>query len=90
MGCVGRDPRTAWGLNALLEIVRSLPMVLTDLSLKGISLEIHKGNTSRYFHNVFIGLPNFSDAKQFMTKGGLLSKTLKIYHKISNKSQVFL
>ncbi len=57
MGCVGRDPRTAWGL----EIVRSLPIVLTDLSLRGISLEIHKGNTSRYFHNVFIDLPNLSE-----------------------------
>ena len=39
MGCVGRDPRTAWGMYALLEIVRSLPMFLTDLSLRGISLE---------------------------------------------------
>jgi hypothetical protein len=45
MGCVGRDPRTAWGLYALLEIVRSLPIVLTDLSLRGISLEIHKRAT---------------------------------------------
>ncbi len=39
MGCVGRDPRTAWGMYALLEIVRFLPMFLTDLSLRGISLE---------------------------------------------------
>jgi hypothetical protein len=61
MGCVGRDPRTAWGVYALLEKVRSLPIVLTDLSLRGISLEIHEGNTSRYFHNVFIDLPNLSD-----------------------------
>ena len=50
------DPRTAWGVYALLEIVRSLPMVLTDLTLRDISLEIH----------VTIGRVLFSDPIAFV------------------------
>jgi len=49
LGCIGRDPRTAWGLYALLEIVRFLPMVLTDLSLRGISKKYKKATQAGIF-----------------------------------------
>jgi len=48
-------------------------------------LEIHKGNTSRYFHNVFIDLPNLSDENSLWQKGVFFQKHSKSIIKSQTK-----